>query len=242
MQPHVLLFDIDGTLLNAHGAGRRAANRAFKFCFGRSGVLDHVEMQGMTDPLIFKSGLRTVGAEENDETLERVLAQYLTYLDEELSHDDNVVLLPGVIELLDWLSSLSGPIAIGLGTGNLETGAKAKLDRVGLSSYFSFGGYGSDHEIRSEVLRAGASRGAQQLNVALSSCRIVVIGDTRRDIDAALAIGAECLAVATSNCPLDELRRHGATLATPTLTDPSVRRFICRLAPAISLPTRSELA
>jgi phosphoglycolate phosphatase-like HAD superfamily hydrolase len=225
MQPQVLLFDIDGTLLKAKGAGRRALNRAFEYCLGAPGAIDHVDLQGMTDPLIVKAGLSHVGEPEDAQTIAKLLSQYLLYLEEELSDETSTVILPGVVELLTWLSVSTAPIAIGLGTGNIEAGAKAKLGRVGLNSYFAFGGYGSDHELRSEVLRIGAERGARLLGRSLQQCRTLVIGDTFRDIDAARAIGAECLAVATGGCNADELRQHGATLTTRTLAEAAVYRF-----------------
>lgn len=229
MQPQVLLFDIDGTLLKVHGAGRRAINRAFVHCLGVEGAIDHVDLQGMTDPLIVKAGLSHVGAPEDAATIATILSHYLLYLEEELSDENTAVVLPGVVELLTWLRDSNAPVAIGLGTGNIEAGAKAKLGRVGLNSYFSFGGYGSDHELRSEVLRIGAERGARLLGRPLQQCRTLVIGDTRRDIDAARAIGAECLAVATGGCNVDELRHHGATLTARTLTEAAVYRFFGQL-------------
>ena len=190
----------------------------------------------MTDPLIMKEGLSGLGQPESPEVIERLLAQYLVYLEEELAKADSAEVLPGVVELLTWLRRADSPTAIGLGTGNVEAGAKAKLARVGLTSYFGFGAYGSDHEVRSEVLRIGAERGAHLLRQPLVTCRTLVIGDTRRDIDAARAIGAECLAVATGGCNADELRHHGATMTVNTLAEPGVYHFLTGMtAPALDV-------
>jgi phosphoglycolate phosphatase-like HAD superfamily hydrolase len=97
-----------------------------------------------------------------------------------------------------------------------------KLGKVGLSQYFNFGGFGSDHRIRSEIIRIGAARGCQQLGCKMTDCEVVVIGDTHHDIDAALAIGARAVGVGTSGKTTQELLSHGATHAFDTLEDPSV--------------------
>jgi phosphoglycolate phosphatase len=48
----------------------------------------------------------------------------------------------------------------------------------------------------------------------------VVIGDTPKDIAAARAIGAECIAVATGSFKVPALREQGATHAFDNLADP----------------------
>ena len=117
-------------------------------------------------------------------------------------------------------------IAVGLGTGNIEGGARIKLARVALNENFPFGGFGSDHEDRAELLAVGAARGAARLALPRSACRVVVIGDTPKDIAAAHAIDAESLAVATGPFPVDILRDAGATIAVPNLADPQAPRFL----------------
>ncbi|MGC4070729.1 MAG: HAD hydrolase-like protein [Polyangiaceae bacterium] len=225
-RPLILLFDIDGTLLHAHGAGRRAISRAFERLLGAPGAIDTVDLQGMTDPLILKAGLAAIGASHREDLLDALLETYLASLEHELLSDSSVTVLEGVTEMLSALPTMGLPIAVGLGTGNVEAGARAKLGRCGLSSHFDFGGYGSDHELRSELLRIGAQRGAARLGRPVEQCRTLVIGDTRRDIDAARAIGAECLAVGTGGVALDALLAHGATCAVKTLSDPRAYAFL----------------
>jgi hypothetical protein len=88
-------------------------------------------------------------------------------------------------------------MALGLGTGNIRKGAEIKLGCVGIFHRFSFGGFGDDSIDRPTLLMAGARRGADKLGLPIEDCRIVVIGDTPRDVSAAKAIGAESIAVAT---------------------------------------------
>ena len=97
-----------------------------------------------------------------------------------------------------------------------------KLERGGLASPFGFGGYGSDHEDRAELLRAGARRGAARIGQPLEACRIVVIGDTPKDVAAAHAIGAVCIGVGTGGHTASSLRELGAHTAVDDLRDPVV--------------------
>jgi phosphoglycolate phosphatase-like HAD superfamily hydrolase len=85
---------------------------------------------------------------------------------------------------------------------------------------FAFGGFGSDAEDRTELLRHGAERGAKHLGVALAECRVVVIGDTPKDVAAAQGIGAECVGVGTGTYTPQELLECGATAAFPSLSAP----------------------
>ncbi|HYQ16403.1 MAG TPA: HAD hydrolase-like protein, partial [Polyangiaceae bacterium] len=124
----------------------------------------------------------------------------------------------GVFEALQ--AARERGMALGLGTGNVLEGARLKLEHVGLYHHFGFGGFGSDHELRVELIRKGAERGAASLGQPLNACRVVIIGDTPKDIDAARGIGAESIGVGTGSFSAAELRAHGAThsfddLATP---------------------------
>lgn len=201
----VVLFDIDGTLLDSGGAGRRAMVAGFAAVTGRADALTAVRFAGMTDPSIVRAGLRVAGLLESAETIAAVIAAYLEHLPQQLRAGSPRV-LAGVEAVLD---AIAGRAAVGLGTGNVEPGAQAKLEAVGLRPRFSFGGYGSDHEDRAELLRVGARRGAAGLGRAVETCRVLVVGDTPRDVAAARAIGAECLAVATSWFDEDTLRAAG---------------------------------
>src|SRR6185295_3780747 len=124
------------------------------------------------------------------------LDAYFAHLERELAAGKGYVVYPGVHEILAAVRDTPG-VAVGLGTGNIKKGAYAKLVPGGLHAHFAFGGFGCDHEDRGELLRAGARRGAEALGVPLDDCRVVVIGDTPRDVAAAQKLGAECIGVGT---------------------------------------------
>jgi phosphoglycolate phosphatase-like HAD superfamily hydrolase len=224
MRPTVFLFDIDGTLISTGGAGRRAMVGAFTRRHARPDVCDF-PFGGMTDRAIVRTGIAALGHEPDEAAIDQLIGDYLALLEVELLRAEGARVHAGVHETLDHLAPLPGA-AIGLGTGNVIEGARHKLRHLGLDHRFAFGGYGSDHEGRPELLQIGADRGAARLGLPRSACRVVVIGDTPRDIAAARAIGAVCLAVATGNFPLDELRSHHPDLALPDLTPPEARRLL----------------
>jgi len=163
----------------------------------------------MTDRLILRHGLEVVGHDFEEPVIEALLERYLDHLDAELPKAQGYRVLDGVPAALDFVEGLEN-VAIGLGTGNIERGARAKLRRGSLDHRFAFGGFGCDAEDRVALLRAGAERGAALLDRALDEVRVVVVGDTPRDIAAAEGLGAEIVAVATGGFDAAALREAGA--------------------------------
>lgn len=217
----VVLFDVDGTLITCGGAGRRAMEEAFREVCGRSDVCSF-SFGGGTDRGIARQGLRNAGLEPDEAAIDALLARYLVHLEPLLAQSERYAVLPGVEALVDAVSAVQG-LAVGLGTGNVERGARAKLQRGKLDQRFAFGGFGCDHEERARLLDAGAQRGATRLGVPREACRVVVVGDTPRDVEAAHAIGAECIAVATGTHDLASLRTTGAALVVEDLLAPEAR-------------------
>jgi phosphoglycolate phosphatase-like HAD superfamily hydrolase len=209
-RPTVALFDIDGTLLVTGSTGRRAVNRAFSDMYRRADACDSFGFDGMTDRLIARMGFEAIGVEATAEAIDAWLERYLSALEDEVSRADDASfhLLPGMREAI--AAAQAAELAVGLGTGNVREGARIKLERVGVHRHFRFGGFGCDAEARPELIRLGAERGASLLGVPVANCRVVVIGDTPRDVEAARAIGAECIAVATGRYSVAELEACGA--------------------------------
>jgi phosphoglycolate phosphatase len=222
VKPTVLLFDVDGTLVTTCGAGRRAIERCFELRHGSKEVLPF-SFGGMTDKAIVRDGLLALGLTfENEALLEKeidaTLAFYLTVLTEEVART-TIRIHEGMERAMDMATARSS-VALGLGTGNIRKGAEIKLNRVGIYDRFTFGGFGDDSIDRPALLMAGARRGAHQLGAPIEDCRIVVIGDTPKDVSAAKAIGAESIAVATGMHDVAELRRCEPTVVFETLADP----------------------
>ena len=223
MRPIVLLFDVDGTLVSTGGAGRRALERAFAAHRVRPDVLDGMSFGGLTDWNIVRAGLRIAGqagdAAAIATAIDGILTTYVAALEDEVARAPGYQVHRGVERALDAVLARAD-VATGLGTGNIREGARVKLARGGLFERFCFGGFGCDHEDRAELLAIGAARGAAQLGVDSSACRVVVVGDTPRDVAAARAIGAESVAVGTSQFTPTELLGAGASCAFRDLTEP----------------------
>lgn len=219
MRPTVYLFDVDGTLIRTGGAGRRALLRTFGRVFGREDAFDAFSFGGMTDRAIVRAGLLAIDIEPTEERIDEILVSYLDVLTDEVENAPTYDLHEGMAAALDAIEET--PHALGLGTGNIREGARIKLTRVELFERFSFGGFGSDSEDRNELIRVGAQRGAQQLGVALEACRVVIVGDTPKDIEAARAVGGESVAVATGSYSRADLVTAGATWAFDSLASPN---------------------
>jgi phosphoglycolate phosphatase-like HAD superfamily hydrolase len=217
MRPTVLLFDIDGTLVTTGGAGRRALERAFERFYGRPDACAHFPFDGMTDRAIARQGLTAIGVEPTEAVIDDLLSRYVAVLEDEVARVEaaRYRVHAGMTEAV--LAGLDAGHAVGLGTGNIREGARVKLQRVDLYRHFAFGGFGDDHESRPELIRRGAERGAQRLGVTLAEARVVVIGDTPKDVAAAQAMGAQSIGVATGNWSVAQLIDSGATWAFPTL-------------------------
>jgi phosphoglycolate phosphatase len=217
--PTVLLFDIDGTLITTGSMGRNAIERAVAEELDRPLAPFSFSFGGMVDPVIVRQGLEALDVEPTETLIRRVLERYVGVLAEEVSVAPVYRIHDGVVDLLEQVSGLEG-IAVGLGTGNLEAGARIKLERVALNGYFAFGGYGSDASSRPALIQRGAQRGADRLGVPLEACRLVIIGDTVKDIHAAHENGGECVAVSTGGSSYAELQARQPEYLFESLADP----------------------
>ncbi len=219
MRATVYLWDVDGTLITSGGAGRRALERVFEERFGRDDACAAFSFAGMTDRAIFRRGLQSIGEPAAEPDIDQLLDAYLPILRDEVRGAQRYGVHAGVVEALRVLAGRER-VAQGLGTGNIERGARIKLERVALNEWFDFGGFGCDAEARPALIRRGAERGAERLGLSVDACRVVVIGDTPKDVHAAHAMGAECVAVATGGATRDALVDCGSDFVFDDLSAP----------------------
>lgn len=217
----MLLFDVDGTLLDAAGAGRAALEGAMLEVYGTSGPIDGFAFDGLTDPDIVRTLLSMAGFEDAaiDVRLASLWNSYVERLEDELqARRGRVSPCPGVPDLLERLDR-EPRFCIGLLTGNVEGGAWRKLRACGLDGLFSFGAFGSDAERRGDLPPIALRRARAVTGVTFEREETILIGDTPKDIGCARAGGARVLAVATGRFSVHELEAHGADWVVPGLAD-----------------------
>lgn len=233
----VILFDIDGTLVTTAGGARQALLDAVTAQLGDPSGFDF-SFGGMTDRGIMRRGLRHRGLAGDDPgvdhaaveaRIDALIADYLPRLERLLATTPVHRLLPGAGELARAAATWSG-VAAGLGTGNVRHGATLKLRPFGLHEVLPFGGFGCDAELRADLIAAGHRRGAARLGVPLEQARLVIVGDTPLDVQAARANGGVTLAVATGSSSRAELQASGAEVVVDRLDEPHVRAALAELA------------
>ena len=216
---HLVLFDIDGTILWSDGAGRRAMEGALAHVFGTAGD-PRYRYDGKTDRQIARELMRAEGHDDAaiDARLDAVLEGYLRRLDAELaSGARHVEVLAGVPALLDALEARAD-VVLGLLTGNIAPGAAIKLRAAGIDfDRFRVNAFGSDDESRPQLPMVAQRRAREALGREYDGTDIVVIGDTPADIHCARSVGARTIAVATGRYSVAELLEHEPSLALPDL-------------------------
>ena len=216
----LVLFDVDGTLIQSGRAGLRGMTAAFRRLHGCDDALAGVPFAGRTDRAIVADALRRLGVEPSDEHVARLREAYLEDLRVEIVRPVAAPsgVLPGVRELLAALEALPH-VLVGLLTGNFAGGAAIKLGHFGLWDRFRFGAYGDDHIDRRALVPVALERAAGLGGPVPPLDRVTVIGDTPLDVDCARAHGARAFGVATGPFGPDELTAAGAHRVAPTLAD-----------------------
>ena len=205
------LFDIDGTLIHAHGCGRTAFDAVFAEHHGVRDASAGIRYGGKTDPGIIDEIFRArLGRAPTAAETAAFLDAYVPRL-RALLAAQGVEVLAGVHDVLGHLATHSN-VVLGVATGNIRAGAEAKLAAAQLASHFVLGGYGCDSHLRAELVARAIERGRERGDVT----EVVVVGDTIHDIAAGRACGATVCAVATGSDPAENLRDADAVLASMT--------------------------
>ena len=215
---HVILFDIDGTLLLTGGAGQKGMERALASAFGITRPTKDIAAAGRTDFAITSDLFEFHGINKTPEAWSQFSTEYFRQLPIALAELDGSV-LPGVREILDVLHARED-VRLGLLTGNFEEGAWLKLKHYQLDHYFRFGAFGDHHHCRDDVAHVAYEASHRHVGLPVAADRVWVIGDTPADVACARAIGANVVAVATGMYSYDELVPTSPDLLLHDLSDP----------------------
>ncbi len=210
------LFDIDGTLLNTvDGTHYHAFHHAVRDVYGVDSSIDGVPVHGNTDIGILRAVLRREGV--SDAIFQQKLPAALEHMCSEVTQNAASIrtcLCPSIRELLETLRG-AGKL-MGVVSGNLEPIGWAKLESAGLREFFAFGSFSDKNEQRADIFRHGMQEAWRRLGRQGPVC---IVGDTPADIQAAQAVGAPVIAVATGIFPAAELSRLNPDLCVACCTD-----------------------
>jgi len=184
--------------------------------FGKSPTFS---LNGRTDAWIiaqFAAGHELAG---DPDTLNRFRLAYLDRLGREIERPGpRKGVMPGVRPLLEVLSRQSDVI-LGLLTGNLEAGARLKLEHFDLWKYFSAGAFGGETVDRNSLLGVAIDRVAEVHGARFDPSAVIIVGDTPFDVAVARAGGARSVAVATGSHDAETLTASGADVVLEDLSD-----------------------
>ena len=222
----VLLWDIDGTLINSDGAGMYAWLQALEEENGRTLTVGGMNLAGLTDRIIARISIGEILRREYSEALaDRLIERYVELLPQWLERRTDGYVMPGVRAILERAQGLSDT-ALALLTGNVESGARLKLEHYGLLDFFEWGAF-ADGAIERRDIAGEARRIAEERYGADSVDSLFVIGDTAHDIDCGKFIGAHTVAVGTGSFTAAKLAAHDPWWAIEQL--PAARLFFARL-------------
>jgi phosphoglycolate phosphatase-like HAD superfamily hydrolase len=222
----LLLWDVDHTLIENSGVSKAVYARAFQMMTGRAAEVQP-STDGRTDYEIVRDLFTANGAAftaEDEASYQSALVDAMRELHPRLMGDGFT--LPGVPGVLAAVSQIPGIVQSVL-TGNIRPNAEAKLRLLGDHARvldLDVGGYGSDDVRRPRLVGAAQRKASQKYGVVFGSSSTVLVGDTERDVAAALEGGAQIVAVATGVTSAEELRQAGAQVVLRDLTDS--RRFV----------------
>jgi phosphoglycolate phosphatase-like HAD superfamily hydrolase len=217
----LVLFDIDGTLLSAQGAPRRAFHRAMLEVYGTAGPIANHRFDGKTDPQIAQELLAGAGLSASAITasLPALWSAYVRELSIEFAHPAHETLvLPGVMPLLETLHR-ADDVVLGLLTGNIRDGATLKLASADIRTPFVVGAFGSDCDRRDGLPSLAVERARELTGRSFTNRDIVILGDTPSDVTCGRALGVRAIAVATGNFASAELHDAGADSVFADFTD-----------------------
>lgn len=215
----LILWDVDHTLVNTGGLGRRMYEVAFPKVTGRA-LQVIADMTGRTECAIVTDTLALHGLPADGETLDACYSALAV-----AAHDLRAVIsreglaLPGAAAALTALASAG--VMQSVVTGNIRPVAEIKLDALGLASHIDFeiGGYGSDGVDRATLIHFARKRSIEKYGHDLPSSRVFIIGDTPHDIKGARDAGVRSVGVASGRSPVEALREAQAEIVLSDLRD-----------------------
>lgn len=224
VRPLLVLWDVDYTLIDADGAGRRLYRLALDELYGLELPRSPQPFAGRTDSAIALEVLALAGVPQPETQIRRI-HEFLSARAAEMTADIQAKgrVLPGAAEALAALAQAQsrGEVIQSLLTGNIPELARVKLATLGLTEHLdlAIGAYGDVSETRSDLVHVARRNAEARHGADFSGRTTVLVGDTPSDIEAALVTGASAVGVASGSFSEPELAQAGAHVVLPDLTD-----------------------
>jgi phosphoglycolate phosphatase len=219
-----VLWDVDFTLLDASGVGKHLYQQALAELYGLDLPAVAVSMAGRTDAAIAMEILTLAGVPDPQSQIsafqdfQAVRAPDLAPMLREQGR-----VLPGAAEAIAALASprYAGQVIQSLLTGNIPELAEVKLAALGLTGHLdlAIGAYGNLSQVRADLVAVARRNATAHYGGDFAGRATVLIGDTPKDVEAALVTGARAVAVASGSYSAEQLASAGADVVFADLTD-----------------------
>lgn len=199
-------FDIDGTLLNSSGAGRKAIEKTFSESFSIEKVKKTRDYAGRTDMGILNEIFNLHSVPLNPINVEQFYCEYAKNLEYFLQKNKGF-LLTGVKETLQQVNGFSNTLVSVL-TGNCKQGAFLKLKFNDIFKEFNLtkAVFGDSYNDRNKLASKALENTKEYFfDSKVKANQILIVGDTPHDVACAKSIGAKSLAVCSGFSSKKEL-------------------------------------
>lgn len=225
MYTKLVLFDIDGTIMDFPQEHKDSFAEAFRKVYGVDTDISIIQPMGMTEQQIITEVLRKKGVD--DQTIKLKMPDAMRAMEEYFEKEmenGKVNVLAGAQKFLEELEK--NKVLIGVVTGNLEKIARRKLKEAGLNDYIKLGGFGSDHMIRTELVRLAIKRAEENFGFRYGK-NVYSIGDAPSDMKAGKEGGAyKCIGVTTGVHSEEQLKEAGADSVFSNLESPNKEKIL----------------
>ncbi len=216
----LVIFDLDHTLVDLISIHDEATRELFKKFFGVDARLTEIDFAGksLVDNFGKLAQLKKIPEEIFRKESHQLLENYETIFIEKLPKGQSKYILPGAKELLRKLPKTRHMIA--LCRGNSPAIVSSLLRVTNLDKYFKFClSGGTEVAARADMVRLAIEKAKKLTGQEFRDRKVVVIGDSIRDIECGKLFNALTIAVATGFHSQDQLSAAGPDFLFASLKD-----------------------
>lgn len=177
----LIIFDIDGTLCHSRFIDDKCYIQAFKKALGIDiKNTDWNTYKHVTDYYVtYQILLNETGKEPAKELIEIIIDHYAEELKFQINKEDTFfTVIPGVLQLFNYLTNNKNEFHIGIATGGFHKTAIHKLDRIGIKlpkdHIYSSNNYETKHEMIIDFMSKKSSSN-------LKFDKVIYVGDREYD-------------------------------------------------------------